>query len=226
LAPERSQGEGRVVGGRHALTEKLGEGGLAVVWLALDRETDRTVAIKELLSASIPDSVQNVVHQRIAREVSATKALAGHPNVVAILDEFWEDGRPWIVMEYIPGPSLQDLIEREDRIDPWRAARIGLDVLNALDAAHEVGILHRDVKPGNILIGEDGRALLTDFGIAQVQDDTALTVTGQIVGSPGYIAPERLSGEPASRMSDLWSLGATLYTASRAGCCASCSRRS
>ncbi|MGH3377036.1 MAG: protein kinase domain-containing protein [Actinoallomurus sp.] len=213
LAVGRSPGEGRIVGGHYSLTEKLGEGGLGVVWLALDRETDRTVAVKELLGASVPDSEQVTVHQRINREVATTKTLARHPNIVTLLDDFWEDGRPWIVMEYVPGQSLQRLIQDEYSISPWRAARIGLDVLNALDAAHQAGILHRDVKPSNILLTEGGRALLTDFGIAQFQNDPALTATGQIVGSPGYIAPERLNGKPATHVSDLWALGATLYAA-------------
>ncbi len=182
------------------------------MWLARDQVLDRTVAIKEL-QATYPESDRAVIHERSQRESSASKRLAGHPNIVTVLGELWEDGRPWIVMEYVPGRSLQDRIRDDGPVSPWQAAAIGVDVLDALRHAHAAGILHRDVKPSNILLTVEGRAVLTDFGIALTAGDAALTETGVVVGSPGFIAPELINGQPASEASDLWSLGATLYTA-------------
>lgn len=209
---ESPPGEGHLVGGRYVLRERLGEGGNGVVWRADDRKLNRPVAVKELFPFG-RESEQVVLRERVRREALATRRLAGHPNVVPVLDVLWEDDRPWIVSEYVDGESLQRVIERERGISPRRAAKVGGEVLDALSAAHREGILHRDVKPGNILIGHDGVARLTDFGIAQLKNDTALTEAGQVLGSPGYIAPERLVGDPDSWASDLWSLGATLYAA-------------
>lgn len=205
-------GEERLVDGRYALQERLGAGGLGVVWRAHDHERDRTVAIKELRPLGL-DSDQRYIRERIRREALAAQRLAGHPNIVPVLDVLWEDGRPWIVMEYVAGETLQDLIGREGRISPRRAARIGVQVLDVLSAAHREGIVHRDVKPGNILIDEDGVARLTDFGIALLHGTASITQAGVIIGSPGYIAPERLTGAGVGKASDLWSLGATLYAA-------------
>jgi serine/threonine protein kinase len=210
VASVPSQRETRLVGDRYTLTRRLGSGGLGTVWLAIDGKTGQKVAIKEL--HLLPATERDVLRLRFEREISATKRLAGHPNIVAILDVFWEDDRPWIVMEYVSRQSLQDVISREGRIPPWRSAWIGTQVLDALQAAHAAGVLHRDVKPSNILLTTD-RAVLTDFGIAQLQDHTTITETGVIVGSVGYLAPERINGERPGPASDLWALGATLYTA-------------
>lgn len=145
---QREHGGQRLIGGRYALLDKIGEGGLGTVWRAQDRTTNRLVAIKELtLSMAMLDSQLEVYEQRIRREVQALVRLSGHPNIVAILDQLWEAGHAWLVMEHVPGESLQQVIEREGSIPPWRAARIGVQVLDALRAAHAGGILHRDVKP-------------------------------------------------------------------------------
>jgi eukaryotic-like serine/threonine-protein kinase len=209
--PERPWSEGRVVGERYQLIRPIGSGGAAVVWLAHDRVEDRSVAVKEFRAFSGPDD--ETTRHRIRREAHAADRLYGHPHVVAVHDLLWQDGHPWIVMEYVAGESLQDLIGREGRISPGLAARIGVQVLDALHSAHQVGVLHRDVKPSNVLLGEDGAAKLTDFGIARIHGDLSLTVTGEVVGSPGYIAPERVQGFDATPAADLWSLGVMLYAA-------------
>jgi hypothetical protein len=136
-----------------------------------------------------------------------------HPNVVTVYDVAMEEGRPWIVMELVRGQSLADLLKAEGRLSPQRAASIGLEVLAALQAAHETGVLHRDVKPANVLMAKDGRVVLTDFGIAMIEGDSALTMTGEVVGSPEFLAPERALGRRSGPASDLWSLGVLLYAA-------------
>ncbi|NBM19265.1 serine/threonine-protein kinase [Streptomyces sp. GC420] len=211
---------GRVVGGRYRLVERLGHGGMGTVWRAHDEIVDRDVAVKE---PRVPDHLgereRQTVYQRMQREARAA-ARIDHPSVVTVHDVVVEDGRPWIVMELVRGHSLADRLE-EGTLDPREAARIGLAVVGALGAAHEAGVLHRDVKPANVLLGRVGtyhddtgggeRVVLTDFGIAQVEGEQGLTETGAFVGSPEYIAPERVLGQRPGPESDLWSLGVVLY---------------
>src|SRR5690606_42084595 len=149
---------------------------------------------------------------RAQRDARAA-ALIDHPGVITVHDVVIEDERPWIVMELVDGPSLAEVIRRDGPLAPAAAAGIGLKVLDALEAAHAKGIVHRDVKPGNVLLAGDGRVVLTDFGIASIDADPSLTRTGTFVGTPGYVAPERLRELPGGPESHLWSLGATLHAA-------------
>ncbi len=203
----------RLLAGRYALQEVLGRGGMGVVWLATDLRLDRPVAVKEVTFAlHLSDEERRVLRERTLRE-ARTAARLDHPSVTAVYDVVEEDGRPWLVMEHVESCSLQQVIDGQGPL-PWPAvARIGLDVLAGLTAAHEAGVVHRDVKPANVLVAPDGRACLTDFGIATATGDPALTTTGAIIGSPSYMAPERAHGERPGPAADLWSLGATLWTA-------------
>lgn len=227
-----SEGDiGRVLNGRYRLSRSLGRGGMGEVWLAVDTALGREVAVKELLlPASLDDAAQRSWLERSKREATAAARIR-HENVVTVHDVFEEDGRPWIVMELVISRSLAEAVRAEGRLDHAEAARIGLDVLRALRAAHAKGVLHRDVKPANVLLGLDGRVVLTDFGIATFVDAPQVTHVGELLGTPGYLAPERAErfagGETADRKSDeafgmhgdtlldpasdLWSLGATLY---------------
>ncbi|CCK28017.1 serine/threonine protein kinase [Streptomyces davaonensis JCM 4913] len=204
----------RVVGGRYRLLERIGSGGMGTVWRALDELVEREVAVKE---PRLPGDPEDEVFQRAAhrlyREARAA-ARVEHPSAVAIHDVVVEeqDGLPWIVMELVRGESLHELLKRGP-LPPAESARIGLAVLGALRAAHSVGIVHRDVKPANVLLGPHDRVVLTDFGIAHVQGEESLTATGEFVGSLEFIAPERMSGRTAGPASDLWSLGVLLYAA-------------
>ncbi|MGY1704481.1 serine/threonine-protein kinase [Geodermatophilus sp. SYSU D00697] len=203
----------RLVAGRYALRDVLGRGGMGVVWLATDLKLERPVAIKEITFAlHLSEEERRVLRERTMRE-ARTAARLDHPCVTAVYDVVEEDGRPWLVMEHVESCSLQQIVDQEGPL-PWAAvARIGLDVLSALEAAHRAGIVHRDVKPANVLVASDGHACLTDFGIATSTDDDTITTTGAIIGSPSYMAPERANGEEPRPPVDLWSLGATLYTA-------------
>lgn len=213
-------GTGRVVAGRYTLRELIGQGAMGVVWRAHDRLLDRPVAVKEVrLSPAIGDLGQEDPYQRTLDE-ARNAARLNHPGIVTVFDVVEEDGRPWIVMELIPSTSLEEVIAAEGPMTEPRAARMGSQLLAALSAAHDAGVLHRDVKPGNVLIAPGGsaddppeRAVLTDFGISRLESDPRRTLAGLVVGSPGYVAPERLSGDDATPASDLWSLGATLYAA-------------
>ncbi|RAY15665.1 serine/threonine protein kinase [Actinomadura craniellae] len=205
--------QGQMLGRRYRLDTVVGRGGMGTVWLAYDEMLDRQVAVKEvLLPPGLSDGERDVLYQRTFREARASARL-NHPGVVTVHDVLEETGRPWIVMEFVRARSLQELIDEEGRVPPWRAADIGRQVLLALRHAHQKGILHRDVKPSNVLITDDDRVVLTDFGIAQVEGDATLTQTGLVMGSPAYIPPERAQGERAVPASDLWALGATLYAA-------------
>ncbi|MEU5435273.1 serine/threonine-protein kinase [Streptomyces sp. NPDC020719] len=212
-APEAPEaGAGRVLGGRYRLVDRLGHGGMGTVWRAHDEVVDRDVAVKE---PRVPDHLgereRATVHLRMQREARAA-ARIDHPSVVTMHDVVVEDGKPWIVMELVRGHSLADRLQ-EGTLDVREAARIGLAVLGALTAAHEAGVLHRDVKPANVLLGRGERVVLTDFGIAQVEGEEGLTETGAFVGSPEFIAPERVLGQRPGPESDLWSLGVVLYAA-------------
>ncbi|WP_020124799.1 serine/threonine-protein kinase [Streptomyces canus] len=207
--------QGQLISGRYRLAEVIGSGGMGRVWRAHDEILNRIVAIKELTAALyVSESDQERLLARTRVEARAA-ARINHSAVVTVHDVLEHDCRPWIVMELVEGYSLADAINEYGRVAPTEAARIGLWVVSALNAAHSVGVLHRDIKPGNILLGEDGRVLLTDFGIAQIEDDTntAVTRTGEVVGSVDYLAPERLRGQGPCALSDLWALGATLFTA-------------
>jgi eukaryotic-like serine/threonine-protein kinase len=205
--------QGQLVAGRYRLADSIGSGGMGRVWRAHDEVLHRAVAIKELTAALyVSESEQERLLARTRAEARAA-ARINHSAVVTVHDVLEHDGRPWIVMELVEGYSLADAVKEQGRLEPAEAARIGLWVLRALGAAHSAGVLHRDVKPGNVLIGHDGRVLLTDFGIAQIEGDTTITRTGEVVGSVDYLAPERVRGHDPGPASDLWALGATLYTA-------------
>ncbi|MFD3869829.1 serine/threonine-protein kinase [Streptomyces sp. NPDC058623] len=210
---EQQTGAGAVLAGRYRLVEPIGSGGMGKVWRAHDELLHRTVAVKELTAGLyVAQADREVLHARTQKEARAAARIQ-HPAVVTVHDVLEHDDRPWIVMEYIDGPSLAEAAKAAGRIEPMEAARIGLHVLGALRAAHAVGVLHRDVKPGNVLLAKDGRVLLTDFGIAAIEGDSSITRTGELVGSIDYLAPERVTGGAPDPASDLWSLGATLYTA-------------
>ncbi|MEU8970997.1 serine/threonine-protein kinase [Streptomyces monashensis] len=205
--------QGLLIAGRYRLADSIGSGGMGRVWRAHDEVLHRTVAVKELTAALyVSDSDRAVLLARTRAEARAA-ARINHSAVVTVHDVLEHDGRPWIVMELVEGNSLADEVKERGRVEPREAARIGLWVLRALRAAHSAGVLHRDVKPGNVLLGKDGRVLLTDFGIAQIEGDSTITRTGEVVGSVDYLAPERVRGHDPGPSSDLWALGATLYTA-------------
>ncbi|MGW0465211.1 protein kinase domain-containing protein [Streptomyces sp. NPDC003027] len=213
-----SSGENERLAGRYRVVRQLGRGGMGVVWRAVDEVLGREVAVKELRAyndSSGPELAD--LRLRMQREARAA-ARVRHPGVIAVHDVADHEGRPVIVMELVDGPSLDDVLSERGVLDPREAARIGAAVLEALAAAHEVGVLHRDVKPGNVLLDRSGRVVLTDFGIAAMDDpgdgsDTRLTRSGEIVGSLDYLAPERAQGQQPGPASDIWALGATLYAA-------------
>ncbi|WP_062640404.1 serine/threonine-protein kinase [Streptomyces maremycinicus] len=212
VAPPQEPGVGRLIAGRYRLLAKLGHGGMGTVWRAKDETVDREVAVKEpRVPDHLPEREQANVFERMRREARAAARL-DHPAVVNVHDVAVVDGRPWIVMELVHGRSLGDALQ-EGTLGAREAARVGLAVLGALEAAHAAGILHRDVKPENILLGRHDRIVLTDFGIARIEGETNLTDTGGIVGSPEFIAPERVLGQRPGPASDLWSLGVVLYAA-------------
>ncbi|MGW2381430.1 serine/threonine-protein kinase [Streptomyces sp. NPDC001658] len=203
-------GIGRLIAGRYRLLAKLGHGGMGTVWRAKDETVDREVAVKEpRVPDHLPERERANAFERMRREARAAARL-DHPAVVNVHDVAVVDGQPWIVMELVQGRSLGAALQ-EGTLAAREAARIGLDVLGALEAAHAAGILHRDVKPDNVLLGRHDRVVLTDFGIAQIEGETNLTDTGGFVGSPEYIAPERVLGQRPGPASDLWSLGVVLY---------------
>jgi serine/threonine protein kinase len=210
--PEMRQAP-RLVAGRYALSGVLGRGGMGTVWRATDQVLEREVALKEVtFSIDLTDEERGILRERTMREARAAARL-DHPCVTTVYDVIEEDGRPWLVMEHVAARSLQDVIEEQGPLPPAAVATIGLDVLAALEAAHRAGIVHRDVKPANVLVTQDGHAFLTDFGIATTTGDSSLTTHGALIGSPSYMAPERVNGEEPRPPVDLWSLGATLYAA-------------
>ena len=203
----------RTVAGRYELIDRLGTGGGGIVWRARDRELGRHVAVKEItFPAEVGPGDRQRLRGRALREARATARLE-HPNVVSVFDVRDDDEAVFIVMELVEAPSLKQLIDTEGPQDTERVASIGLDVVAALEAAHDAGILHRDVKPSNLLVGDVG-VVVTDFGIAAVTGDTSsLTSTGEALGTPDYVSPEQVAGEPVGPATDLWGLGATLYAA-------------
>ena len=204
---------GTVVGGRYRLTERIGSGGMGTVWAAHDEVLDREVAVKEVVPPlELDEEQRRVLRERIMREARAAARISS-ATAVAVYDVVEADGRPWIVMERLAPRTLAQALRERGPMPSDVAARMGIDVLAALEAAHAAGVLHRDVKPANVMLTDAGTAVLTDFGIATLEGDPSLTSTGALVGSPAYMAPERARGHPPSRASDLWSLGATLYAA-------------
>ncbi len=202
-----------LIASRYRLLRPLGQGGMGRVWLARDEVLHRDVAIKELVPPpGLTTDERREMRERSLREARAIARL-NNINVVRVFDVLRTDGDPWIVMEYVASSSLQDILSSAGPVPPARGIEIGLGMLNALRAAHRAGVVHRDVKPGNVLIGEDGRVVLTDFGLATVPGDPNVTRTGLVLGSPAYIAPERARDGAAGPQADLWSLGATLYAA-------------
>ena len=203
----------RVVAGRYHLISPLGSGAMGTVWRAEDTLLGREVAVKEVtFPAGLSDDERTVLRERTHREARAAARLE-HPSAVTVYDVVEDDDAPVLVMELVDAPTLAEVVRRDGPLTPQRTAQIGLDLLGALQAAHAQGIVHRDVKPSNVLVRDDGRVVLTDFGIATATGDSSITHTGLLLGSPAYIAPERAKGESPGPASDLWSLGATLFTA-------------
>ncbi|MEW2030391.1 protein kinase [Streptomyces roseifaciens] len=203
---------GRLVAGRYRLVDRIGRGGMGTVWRAQDELLDRQVALKQIhVSPYLDDDELATLYERTRREARSAARIT-HPNVVVVHDVVDDRGLPCIVMEYVPSRTLGDVL-KHGTVTPDEAARIGRGMIAALRAAHAAGVLHRDVKPGNVLLGHDGRVVLTDFGIAQSTGTSTLTKTGEMVGSIDYIAPERVKGAKPGPASDLWALGATLYQA-------------
>ncbi|MDM4719759.1 serine/threonine-protein kinase [Micromonospora sp. WMMA1363] len=203
-----------LIAGRYRLLELAGRGGMGRVWRARDEVLHREVAVKQITPPSwLTGAERDELRLRTLRE-ARTAACIDHPNVVKVYDVVRMGDSPWIVLEYVPSRTLQDMLDSDGPLPPRRAAAIGLDLLAALHAAHGAGVLHRDVKPANVLVAHDGRALLTDFGLAVFDGgDGAMTRPGMVLGSPQYVAPERATDGVSSVTADLWSLGATLYAA-------------
>ncbi|MFC6086622.1 serine/threonine-protein kinase [Sphaerisporangium aureirubrum] len=212
--PESSQVTERVVARRYRLLERIGRGGMGTVWRARDEVLGRDVAVKEILAPpELTGPEREIFTLRTFREARAAGRVS-HAGVATVYDVFEENGHPWIVMQLVPSETLGAVVRDHGPLPPQKAAQLGLQVLAALRAAHAAGVLHRDVKPDNVLLTrEGGRAVLTDFGIATLEDDSPVTRTGMLIGTPAFIAPERAAGGQASRASDLWSLGITLYVA-------------
>ncbi len=204
---------GRLVAGRYRLLEKIGRGGMGTVWRAEDELLGRQVAVKRVHAPlHLSDEEIATLHERTRREARSAARIT-HPDVVTIHDVVEDAGAPCIVMEYVPSSTLGELLKRNGTLEPGEAAWIGCRMIAALRAAHAAGVLHRDVKPANVLLGADGRVVLTDFGVAQAVGTSTLTRTGELIGSIDYLPPERVKGGTPSPAADLWALGATLYQA-------------
>lgn len=204
---------GTTIGGRYSLRSSVGNGGMGTVWRATDTLLRRDVAVKEVvLPPGLAPSDRDAMYERTLREARAAAAIQ-HPAVVQVYDVVTEAGRPWIVMELLDARSLADMVIEDGPVAPRAVAKIGIALLGALEVAHAIGVLHRDVKPANVLICSDGRCVLTDFGVARMPTDVQLTTPGMVLGSPHFISPERAMGQEFGPPSDLFSLGVTLYTA-------------
>lgn len=205
--------QGTTLVGRYRLAECLGRGGMGKVWRAHDEVLHRTVAVKELTAALYVSEAERAVLLARTQKEARAAARINHAAVVTVHDVFEYDERPWIVMELVEGGSLADALQKHERLAPVEAARIGGWVVRALRAAHAAGVLHRDVKPANVLLARDGRVLLTDFGIAAIEGDSTITKTGELVGSLDYLAPERVRGADPGPAADLWAVGVLLFAA-------------
>ena len=202
-----------LIADRYRLLHRVGSGGMGVVWEGRDERLERRVALKQLYRQSGASTREaELANQRAMREARLTARLQ-HPHAVPIFDAVEQDGQLWLVMQFIPSITLAAVLEHGGPLQPNEAAKVGAEVASALAAAHTVGIVHRDVKPGNILIAEDGAALISDFGIARALGDATLTSSGMIHGTPAYLAPEVARGSEANFASDVFSLGSTLYSA-------------
>jgi hypothetical protein len=205
--------DGRRIAGRYELGAQLGEGGVGIVWRAEDTLLGRPVAIKEVeLPPAVRDKQRAALRARVIREARAAARIS-HPGAVTLFDVVQDNDQDYIVMELVEAPNLDQLVARQGALEPRRAAMVGLRLLATLEAAHRAGIVHRDVKPSNVLVRDDGTTKLTDFGTASLTGDPELTVTGVVVGSPAYMAPEQIKGLVVGPATDLWALGATLYFA-------------
>jgi len=204
--------EGRLVGGRYLLVAKLGSGGFGRVWQARDTVLDVDVAVKQLiLPPGLPEHDRAERLARARREAGNAARLRGNPGIVGVHDVVLDGGEPWLIMDLIPGRSLAERLAASGPLPAGDAVRVARAVLSALASCHAAGIVHRDVKPANVMLAGDGRVVLTDFGISMLTSDSGLTATGQFVGSVDYIAPERINGDKVRPASDLFSLGALLY---------------
>ncbi|MEU6073045.1 serine/threonine-protein kinase [Micromonospora sp. NPDC047074] len=204
---------GTTIGDRYSLRSAVGNGGMGTVWRATDTLLRRDVAVKEVvLPPGLAPSDRDAMYERTLREARAAAAIQ-HPAVVQVYDVVTEGGRPWIVMEMLDARSLADMVIEDGPVAQRVVAKIGIALLGALEVAHAIGVLHRDVKPANVLICADGRCVLTDFGVARMPTDVQLTTPGMVLGSPHFISPERAMGQEFGPPSDLFSLGVTLYTA-------------
>jgi tRNA A-37 threonylcarbamoyl transferase component Bud32 len=199
--------EGRIVDGRYQLGSLLGVGGMATVYLATDRVLERQVAVKVLRSSEAQDPV---FVERFRREARAAARLS-HPNIVAVFDSGADADQPYLVMEYVPGESLAQLLHRQGWLPPHRAVELAIQVCAALAAAHAQGLVHRDIKPANVVVGPDGQVKVTDFGIVKAAAATTLTGTGTVLGTAAYLSPEQAQGGPVDARSDLYGLGCVLY---------------
>jgi len=203
----------QVVAGRYRLTERVGGGGMGVVWQAHDERLRRTVAVKEvIMPPGLDESRLAEIRRRTMRE-GRIAAKLHHPQLITVYDVVEDGGRPYLIMEYLPSTSLSAMLADGDTLPPTEVARIGAQAAAALAAAHAAGVVHRDVKPANILVGAEDTVKITDFGISRVVEDVTGTVTGTFVGTPAYLAPEVAQGREVTFPSDVYSLGATLYTA-------------
>jgi eukaryotic-like serine/threonine-protein kinase len=206
-------GPGTVVAGRYELRAAIGQGGMGNVWRATDTVLGRPVAVKEVTPPpSVSADERDAMYERLLREARACAALS-HPSVVQVYDVVTDAGRPWVVMELLDARSLAEMVLSDGPLAPRAVAKIGVAMLGALEVAHAAGVLHRDVKPANVLVCGDGRCVLTDFGVARSASDANLTTPGMVLGSPHFISPERALGATFGPPSDLFSLGVTLYTA-------------
>jgi hypothetical protein len=203
----------QVVADRYELLESVGRGGFGVVWRACDTLLQRHVAVKEIhIPGFLDEEDRSGLRDKVLHEARAAARL-DHPGAVTVFDVIDDEGNPVIVMELVEAPNLSELVAERGPLPPAEVARIGLDVLEVLVAAHERGIVHRDVKPGNVMVSESGRVRLGDFGVAAILDDPTVTSSGAVTGSPAYMAPEQATNKGARPESDLWSLGATMYFA-------------
>ncbi|NUT53246.1 MAG: serine/threonine protein kinase, partial [Saccharothrix sp.] len=205
--------DGRLVAGRYRLGRRIGSGAMGVVWQAQDERLHRTVAVKQLLlQPGLAEADTDEAKRRAMREGRIAARLQ-HPHAIAVYDVAEDDGQPWLVMEYLPSKSLSTALAERGTLPPRDVASIGSQVASALAAAHNAGIVHRDIKPGNILLGNDGTVKITDFGISRATGDVTVTATGMLAGTPAYLAPEVAKGYDPGPPSDVFSLGSTLYAA-------------
>ena len=206
-------GEGELIAGRYRLIGRLGSGAMGVVWHARDERLHRSVAIKQLLlPRELSETERDEAHRRAMREARITARLH-HPHAIAVYDVADHDHQPFLIMEYLPSQSLATVLSLRGVLPPEAVARVGSQISSALAAAHQAGIVHRDIKPGNVLLTDDGTAKITDFGVSHAVEEVTVTTTGFLLGTPAYLSPEVAQGKSADFLSDVFSLGATLYTA-------------